>query len=75
MKGLFGIAGLLLALAIAGLLIRQQLTTAKPALPLLTPGPAGAGKVATPTAQELPQQYRQALEAAMQSRPAVPDEK
>jgi hypothetical protein len=78
-KGLFGIAGLLLALAITGLLIKQQLATTKPATPLLQPGvttgPAGSENAAASAAGDQTRQYRQALEAAIQSKPPVPDDK
>lgn len=79
MKGLFGIAGLLLALAIAGLLIKQQLTATRqatpPSMPGVTSGRAGADNLAAPAAKDQTQQFRQALEAAMQSKPPVPDDK
>ncbi len=80
MKGLFGIAGLLLALAITGVLIRQQMTATKrselPMLPGVAGEPEGAAmKAALPSAKNQTEQYRQALEAAMQSQRSMPDDK
>ena len=86
MRGAFGILGLLLVLALVGLLVKKQLTPsaasrlAPPALVL--PGTTGADVApATPAAtvqsqtQEIQQQYKQALEAAMQQARPVPDDK
>jgi predicted lipid-binding transport protein (Tim44 family) len=81
MKGLFGFAGLLLALVVTGLLIRQQMSAMKPSAPSLAPAPAsvsGSDRVtndAAPSPKDIPQQYKQALEAAIQTPRAVPDEK
>ena len=79
MKGLFGFAGLLLALVVTGLLIRQQMSAMKQGAPSLAPstvaGPDGAGTAATPAPKNLPEQYKQALEAAMQAPRVAPDDK
>jgi len=71
MKGLFGIASLLLALAITALLSRQQLTTLQ-----RTPSVAPErGAETHSAAMTQPEQYKQALEAALQSPRSVPDDK
>ena len=80
MKGLFGITGLLLALAITGLLIRQQMSTAKaPGMPLLPAVASESGGVATeaaiPSAKNQTEQYRQALDAAMQLQRTRPEDR
>ncbi len=79
MKGLFGLAGLLLALVVTGLLIRQQLSAVKQSAPLLPAtvlsGPDGATNAAAPVSKDLPQQYKQALEAVIQAPRTVPDDK
>ncbi len=79
MKAMFGVASLLLALAATGLLIRQQLSAVKQsAAPLgltVLPGTDGAANAAAPTLKDLPQQYKQALESAIQPLRALPDDK
>ena len=79
MKGLLGLAGLLLALLIVGLLAKKQLAAMQTAVPApasaTQSGPSGpdampAGKPQGQGAQ-IEQQYKQALDAAMQkARPA-----
>lgn len=83
MRGLFGMVGLLLTLAIVGFLIKTQLASTRqgvPALPLsATSSPNGASSGAAVNvkeqAQQVQQQYKQALDAAMQQPRAVVDEK
>ena len=83
MKGLFGFVGLLLALAIVGVLVKKQLGALQqpvPALSVPAPG-AGAGSPAAPPAtvreqtQQVQQQYKQAVEGAMQQARPMPDDK
>ncbi len=73
MKGLFGIAGLLLALAVTGLLVRQQLRSSGPTAPSVLSNPKDSAS-ALP-AKNQPEQYKQALEAAMRTPRPMPDEK
>ena len=80
MKGLLGLAGLLVALAVAGVLVKKQLAATQQAVPALAP-PAAQGAASPGAAlvreqsQQIQQQYRQAIEGAMQpARPAL-DEK
>jgi hypothetical protein len=79
MKGLFGLAGLLLALVVTGLLVRQQMSAIKPSalsLPAAAvSGPDGSVNAEMPTPKDIPQQYKQALEAAIQAPRAMPDDK
>lgn len=83
MKGLFGFVGLLLALAIVGVLVKKQLGALQqpvPALSVPAPG-AGTGNPAPPPAtvreqsQQIQQQYKQAVEGAMQQARPMPDDK
>ena len=72
---IFGLVGLLLALVIVGLLVKKQFTgIAAPALPAV-PGAAAAAPAGTvrDQSQQIQQQVKQALDAAMQQRP-VPDD-
>ncbi|MFC5522796.1 hypothetical protein [Polaromonas jejuensis] len=82
MRAIFGVLGLLVALGIVGLLVKKQLAATRQALPALAlPASAspdgGATKPATAVqeqSQQVQQQYKQALEAAMQQARPVQDE-
>ena len=70
MRFFFGLIGLVVVLAIVGTLVKQQLASQKalaPALPALqVPGtPAPTGNVREQS-QQIQQQYKQALDAALQ---------
>ena len=70
MRFFFGLIGLVVVLAIVGTLVKQQLASQKalaPALPALqVPGtPAPTGNVPEQS-QQIQQQYKQALDAALQ---------
>lgn len=71
-----GLIGLLLALAIVGLLAKKQLgRVAAPALPAGAMAPASlpAGDVRG-QGQQIQEQVRQSLDKAMQQRQVVPDD-
>ena len=88
MRGIFGLIGLLAALVVAGVLVRQQLKATHAPLPALqapaAPGDAAQGATDTITlpasgtpaqqSQQVQQQFKQALDNAMQARP-MPDDK
>lgn len=65
MRALFSVVGLLLVLAIVGVLVKKQLSSA----PLM---PAAA--VGSTPQQQIQQQFRQNLESAMQQARPVPDD-
>lgn len=74
-----GLIGLLLALAIVALLAKRQLSAARAPLP--APAlPAGAASAAPPAnahdpSRQIQQQYRQALDAALQQQQrSLPDD-
>ena len=82
MKGAFGLVGLLIALALVGVLVKKQLAATQQAIPALQlPAAQGAaGPDTAPAAtvkqqsQQIEQQYKQAIEGAMQkARPAADD--
>ena len=72
---MFGLVGLLIALVVVGLLARKQLGGV--AAPVLPAGTAATGSAAAGDAkaqsQQIQQQIKQSLDAAMQARP-LPDE-
>ena len=81
MRAVFGILGLLLVLVIVGFVARKQLAATRQAVPALAvPAVEGAPSLAVnPDAsvkaqsQQIQQQYRQALDAAMQQARPGPD--
>ena len=77
MRFFFGLIGLVVVLAIVGTLVKQQLASQKAVVPALqVPGaPAPTGNVREQS-QQIQQQYKQALDAAMQhprSEPTTPE--
>jgi hypothetical protein len=83
MRGLFGLVGLLLSLAIVGVLVKQQLSSTQRIAPTLQLPQAaveqGAASAATGSvreqSQQVQQQVQKAVEAAMQPARAEPDDK
>lgn len=78
MKGIFGLVGLLLTLAVLGVLVKKQLAASSQGMPALqAPAPASADGAVAPLVQSQPaqEQYKQALEAAVQAPRAMPDDK
>lgn len=80
MKGVFGLAGLLLALAIVGVVVKKQLDSTSQRVPVLTPGVPGSAAPAPAAtvreqSQQVQQQYKQAVEGLMQQPRPMPDEK
>ena len=71
-----GLIGLVLALAIVGLLVKKQLGGI--VAPAISSGPASAGSAPAgdvrAQSQQLQQQFKQSLDAAMQQRPPVSDD-
>lgn len=83
MRAMFGVLGLLVALGAVGLIVKKQLAANRQAIPVLAvPAPAGPDGSSTKPAstfqeqsQQIQQQYKQAVEGAMQQARPLPDEK
>ncbi len=80
MRAIFGVLSVLLVLAVVALLVKKQLVHSPQALPApvsVGAEPAPAPSVGSPQAspQHIQQQYKQALDAAMQQARPVPDDK
>ncbi len=82
MKGIFGLVGLLVALAIVGVVVKKQLAATQQSVPALAvPAPPGgsASGAHAPTvreqSQQIQQQYKQAIEGAMQQPRPMPEDK
>lgn len=86
MRAVFGLVGLLIALAVTGFLVRQQMKAAQAPVPALqVPATAGVdaqgvNNIVVPASgtpaqqsQQAQQQFKQALDKAMQARP-MPDD-
>jgi len=81
-RGFFGLAGLLIALVIVGLLVKKQLAATQQAIPALqlpaVQGAADPGAAPAPTVRQqgrqIEQQYKQAIEGAMQKTRPIPDD-
>lgn len=88
MRGLFGLVGLLLALVITGFLVRQQMRSTRLPVQMLQ-SPSGPDTQTTPAAdaamtsasgtpaqqsQQMQQQFKQAVEGAMQQVRPMPDD-
>ena len=77
MKGIFGLVGLLVALAIVGVVVKKQLAATQQSVPALAvPAPPGgsASGAHAPTvreqSQQIQQDYKKALDSALnQPRP------
>lgn len=71
MRAIFGVLSLLVVVAIVGILAKKQLTGAA------APAPSNAAGVVVPagTPQQQVQQYKQAVEGAMQQARPMPDDK
>jgi hypothetical protein len=63
MRAVLGVLGLLLAMGMVVVLAKQQLGPSRQAVPVVQP------------AQQIPQQYKQALEGALQQARPVEDDK
>jgi len=76
MRMLFGVVGLLIALAVVGLLAKKQVTVAVPSAAVVpgTPPAAGASAQVQPQLTPVPDQIKAAVDAAMQQkRPGLDD--
>jgi hypothetical protein len=80
MKGAFGLLGLVLVLAVVGVLVRKQLVVSRPPLPAVAPSAAGAPAAPVPAltvrehSQQTQQAVRQATEGLMQQARPMPDD-
>lgn len=71
-----GLIGLLLALAIVGLLVKKQMgSMAAPALPAISDGGATiAAPAPASNPKQVQEQFKQSLDAAMQQQRPMPDD-
>lgn len=70
MRATFGMIGLVVVVAVVGLLAKKQLQTVSPGAAVSTPGATSAAVAP----QQQVQQMRQAAEAALQTPRAMPDD-
>ena len=82
MRSIFGLLGMLIAVAVIGLLCRQQLAVMRKTTPVVTaPASANTGVTSRGPAltvkeqsQQMQQQYKQSLDSALQQKRPMPDE-
>ena len=74
MRGLFGIVGLLLTLAIVGVLVKKQVSAVTTVAPPAGFASAPAGATVQQQSQLLQQQVKQSVEATMQQARPMPDD-
>lgn len=77
MKGILGLVGLLLALAVVGVVVKKQLASSRqgvPALQTTVPAATEATGGGQAQSQPLPQQYKQALEVTVPAPRPLPDD-
>nr|WP_295769590.1 hypothetical protein [Rhodoferax sp.] len=75
MRGLFGVVGLLLTLAIIGVLAKKQIGALTTVAPPAGFASAPAGATVQQQSQLIQQQVKQSVEAQMQQARPMPDEK
>lgn len=75
MRGLFGIVGLLLTLAIVGVLAKKNLSSVTTVAPPAGLASAPAGSTVQQQSQILQQQVKQSVEAAVQQPRTMPEDK
>jgi hypothetical protein len=79
MRALFGVVGLLIVLAIVGMLAKKQMSSVNeikvPTIAGAASAPAQPGATVQQQSQNIQQQYKEAAEAAVQQPRTVPDEK
>ena len=68
-----GLLGLVLALVIVGLLVKKQMAAARAPLQSLAPA-ASAPATVRAQSQQVQQQVKEAMDAAMQQQRAMPDD-
>ena len=72
-----GLLGLVLALVIVGLLVKKQMAATRAPLPSLAPvasAPGAPPATVRQQSQQIQQQVKEAMDAAMQQQRAMPDE-
>ena len=79
MKGVFSLIGLLLSLALVGFLVKKQIASTQQIVPSLqapaTEGAQSAASAPGPSPRQIQQQFKQAVQDAVQQPRTVPDEK
>ena len=83
MRAIFGVLSLVVVLLVAVVLAKKQLTSTQQAVPILAlpalTGPDGApikqGTTPQEQSQQIQQQYKQAIDNAMQQARPMPDDK
>ncbi|MNL55287.1 hypothetical protein D3C87_1786870 [compost metagenome] len=80
MRAMFGLVGLVVALAVVGVLVKKQMSATRTAVPALQTAPGAAAPASAPTgsvrdqSQQMQQQVKEQMDALMQQARPMPDE-
>lgn len=80
MRAMFGLVGLLVALALVGMLVKKQLSATRTQVPVLQPASGAAIPASAPTgtvreqSQQIQQQVKQQMDALMQQARPMPED-
>ena len=78
MRGVFGLVGLVVALAIVGVLAKKQLASTRTPVPSLQTAPGAVEAASAPTvrdqSQQIQQQVKQQVEGLLQQTRPMPDD-
>lgn len=75
MRMLFGVVSFLVALAVVGLLAKNQLTGAVPGVAIAPEAQQASGAASQAQSQQIQAQVKAAMDAAMQQKRPEPDDK
>lgn len=80
MRAVFGLVGLVVALAVVGVLVKKQMSTTRAPVPALQTAPGVAAPASAPKgsvrdqSQQVQQQVKEQMDALMQQARPMPDE-
>ncbi len=80
MRAVFGLVGLVVALAVVGVLVKKQMSATRIAVPSMQTAPGAAPVASAPTgsvrdqSQQVQQQVKEQMDALMQQARPMPDE-
>ncbi len=80
MRAVFGVVGLVVTLALVGVLVKKQLSATRAPVPSLQPAPGVSGAASAPTgtvrdqSQQIQQQVKEQMDSLMQQARPMPDD-
>ena len=74
MRGMFGLIGLVIVLALVGVLVKKQMAATPAPMPALQGTPAPATGTVRDQSQQIQQQVKEQMDSLMQQARPMPDE-